>query len=470
MAQSIVENRTFDEIQIGDSATLTRTLTEQEVNLFAVASGDMNPTHLDAEYMKQRGLKGPVGHSLWGGALISSLLGNTLPGPGTVYRRQDLRFLQAVSVGDAVTATVTVTGKEPRDRSVVLDCSVVNRQKELVISGVAEVLAPEAKWTGPIVQAEGVLVQRHDRYRTLIERCSKRGAISVAVAHPCEETALKGAIEAAEAGLIVPILIGPQHKILQLAEISGLAVGSHRIVDVEHSHAAASKAVELVRTGEAKMLMKGSLHTDELLAAVVSSSSGLRTERRISHVFVMDVPAYHKILLITDAAINIAPDLDAKRDICQNAIDLAHALGEPTPKVAILSAVETVRAKIPSTIEAAALCKMADRGQITGAVLDGPLAMDNAISLEAAKTKGIRSQVAGNADILLAPDLEAGNILAKELAFLAQADAAGIVVGARVPIVLTSRADNVRTRLASCAVASLYARALRSGPSKKDMS
>ncbi|MGH8567365.1 MAG: bifunctional enoyl-CoA hydratase/phosphate acetyltransferase [Gammaproteobacteria bacterium] len=307
------------------------------------------------------------------------------------------------------------------------------------------------------------MIQRHDRYKALIERCSKLDPVSVAVAHPCEETALRGAIEAAEAGLINPTLVGPRQKILQVAAQCGLDLEAYRLVDAEHSHAAAIKAVALVRAGEAEVLMKGSLHTDELLGAVVSSASGLRTERRISHVFVMDVPTYHKALLVTDAAINIAPDLDAKRDICQNAIDLAHALGVKVPKVAILSAVETVRAKIASTVEAAALCKMAERGQITGALLDGPLAMDNAISKEAAETKGIESEVAGDADILLAPDLEAGNILAKQLTFLAQADAAGLVLGARVPIVLTSRADNVRSRMASCAVAVLHAHALRGG-------
>ncbi|MGH8515606.1 MAG: bifunctional enoyl-CoA hydratase/phosphate acetyltransferase, partial [Gammaproteobacteria bacterium] len=260
-----------------------------------------------------------------------------------------------------------------------------------------------------------------------------------------------------------PTLVGPTQKILQVAAQCGLDLEAYRLVDAEHSHAAAVKAVALVRAGEAEVLMKGSLHTDELLGAVVSSSTGLRTERRITHVFVMDVPTYHKVLLITDAAINIAPDLDAKRDICQNAIDLARALGIALPKVAILSAVETVSAKIASTIDAAALCKMAERGQITGALLDGPLAMDNAISKEAAKTKGIESEVAGDADILLAPDLEAGNILAKQLTFLAEADAAGLVLGARVPIVLTSRADSVRSRMASCAVAVLYAHALRGG-------
>ncbi|MGH8507288.1 MAG: bifunctional enoyl-CoA hydratase/phosphate acetyltransferase [Gammaproteobacteria bacterium] len=463
MSKETIENRTFAEIAVGDSATLTRTLSQQDISLFAAASGDVNPTHLDNEYMKKRDLGGVVGHSLWGGALISNLLGNVLPGTGTVYRRQDLRFLQPVYVGDTVTVTIKVTDKKVEHNLVIFDCRLVNQQQALILTGTAEVLAPTEKWAGPAVEAAGITIQRHDRYKALIERCSKLEPVSVAVAHPCEETALRGAIEAAEAGLIKPILIGPTQKILQVAAECGLNLKAYRVVDAEHSHAAAAKAVELVRAGEAEVLMKGSLHTDELLGAVVSSSTGLRTERRITHVFVMDVPTYHKVLLITDAAINIAPDLDAKRDICQNAIDLAQALGVKVPKVAILSAVETVRAKIPSTVEAAALCKMAERGQITGAILDGPLAMDNAISKEAAKTKGIESEVAGDADILLAPDLEAGNILAKELTFLAQADAAGLVLGARVPIVLTSRADNVRSRMASCAVAVLYAHALRGG-------
>ncbi|MGH8605855.1 MAG: bifunctional enoyl-CoA hydratase/phosphate acetyltransferase [Gammaproteobacteria bacterium] len=463
MVKETIENRTFAEIVIGDSATLTRTLSREDISLFAEASGDLNPTQLDGEYMKKSGRAGVVAHSLWGGALISSLLGNKLPGPGTVYRRQDLQFLQPVHVGDTVTLTITVKDKRGEDSLVIFDCRLVNQEQALVLTGTAEVRAPTEKWAGPVVEAPGVIVQRHDRYKALIERCSKLDPVSVAVAHPCEETALRGAIEATQAGLIVPILVGPRQKILSVAEACAIEIKPYRIVDVKHSHAAAAKAVELVRAGEAEVLMKGSLHTDELLGAVVSSSTGLRTERRITHVFVMDVPTYHKVLLITDAAINIAPDLDAKRDICQNAIDLARALGIALPKVAILSAVETVRAKIASTVDAAALCKMAERGQITGALLDGPLAMDNAISKEAAKTKGIESEVAGDADILLAPDLEAGNILAKQLTFLAEADAAGLVLGARVPIVLTSRADSVRSRMASCAVAVLYAHALRGG-------
>jgi len=285
--------------------------------------------------------------------------------------------------------------------------------------------------------------------------------VATAVAHPCEASALEGAIEAGAKGLIRPILVGPADKLRDVAIKSGIELGKTQIVDVPHSHAAAAKAVELVRQGQAELLMKGSLHTDELLSAVVAKETGLRTGRRISHVFIMDVPTYHKVLVVTDAAINIAPTLEDKVDICRNAIDLAIALGVKQPKVAILAAVETVTSKMPSTIDAAALCKMADRGQITGGILDGPLAFDNAISKEAAKVKGIRSEVAGDPDILLVPDLEAGNMLAKQLTFLANADSAGLVLGARVPIILTSRADSVRSRIASCAVAMLAAHARR---------
>jgi phosphate acetyltransferase len=301
----------------------------------------------------------------------------------------------------------------------------------------------------------------HEKYEELIYRCRALAPVRTVVAHPCDETSLAGAVEAAVAGIIKPILIGPEPRIRALAATLHLDLDALPLVHQPHSHAAAAKAVELVRAGEGDALMKGSLHTDELLAEVVQKETGIRTERRLSHVFIMDVPTYPKPLFITDAAVNIRPTLEDKADIVRNAVDLAHALGIALPKVAILSAVETVTSKIPSTIDAAALCKMADRGQITGALLEGPLAFDNAISREAAETKDIKSPVAGDADILLVPDLEAGNMLAKELTFLANADAAGIVLGARVPIVLTSRADNVRTRMASCAVAALYAHARR---------
>src|SRR5438128_2532317 len=299
------------------------------------------------------------------------------------------------------------------------------------------------------------------KYEALLERCKTRAPIPTAVAHPCEATALAGAVDAAKLGLIVPILVCPAAKIAATASDAKIDVSRYEIVDAPHSAAAATRAVALVREGKAELLMKGSLHTDELMAAIVSREGGLRTGRRISHVFVMDVPTYHKVLIVTDGAISIAPTLEDKVDICQNAIDLARSLGLAKPKLAILAAVETVTSRMPATIDAAALCKMAERGQITGALLDGPLAFDNAISKEAAATKGIRSEVAGDPDILLAPDLEAGNILAKQLTFLAKADSAGIVLGARVPIILTSRADNVRSRIASCAVAMIAAHARR---------
>jgi phosphate acetyltransferase len=299
------------------------------------------------------------------------------------------------------------------------------------------------------------------RYEALLQRCAGLKPVPTAVAHPCEKTALEGAIEAGQKGLITPILVGPAAKIEAIAKSAGLELRDIQIVDAPHSHASAAKAVELVRDGRAELLMKGSLHTDELLSAVLAKETGLRTERRISHAFIMDVPAYHKLVVVTDAAINISPGLEDKADICQNAIDLADSLGLKNAKVAILAAVETVTSKMPATIDAAALCKMADRGQIKGGILDGPLAFDNAISKEAAETKGIHSAVAGDPDILLVPDLEAGNMLAKQLTFLAGADSAGLVLGARVPIILTSRADSVRSRIASCGVAMLVAYARR---------
>ena len=302
------------------------------------------------------------------------------------------------------------------------------------------------------------------KYERLLARCEGLAPVPTAVAHPCEATALGGAVEAAQKGLIAPLLVGPADKIAEVAKSAQIDLGDLPIVDVPHSHASAAKAVALIREGKAEILMKGSLHTDELMSAIVSREGGLRTGRRISHVFIMDVPTYHKVLIVTDAAINIAPTLEDKVDICQNAIDLATSLGLSRPKVAILAAVETVTSKMPATIDAAALCKMAERGQITGALLDGPLAFDNAISAQAAETKGIRSAVAGDPDILLAPDLEAGNILAKQLSFLANADSAGMVLGAKVPVILTSRADSVRSRIASCGVAKLVAYARRAKP------
>ncbi|MDS4022838.1 MAG: phosphate acetyltransferase [Candidatus Competibacter sp.] len=308
--------------------------------------------------------------------------------------------------------------------------------------------------------------RKHEKYEQLIARCKALTPVPTAVAHPCDETSLKGAVEAAELGILQPILVGPKARIEATATQFQLDLSGYEIVDAPHSHAAADLAVQLAREGKTEMLMKGSLHTDELMGAVVRTATGLRTERRISHAFIMDVPSLDRAIIVTDAAINIFPTLEDKQHIIQNAIDLAHALGFHQPKVAILSAMETVNPKIQSTVEAAALCKMADRGQITGGILDGPLALDNAINLTAAQIKHIESPVAGLADILVVPDLEAGNMLAKSLSFMADADAAGIVLGARVPIILTSRADSVTTRLASCAVAALVAQARRQSAGK----
>jgi phosphate acetyltransferase len=307
---------------------------------------------------------------------------------------------------------------------------------------------------------------RHEKYQRLIARAQASAPVPTAVAHPCDEASLTGAVDAARLGLIAPVLVGPPERIRAVAQDHKLDIGQLEIVAAPHSHASASEAVRLVREGRAECLMKGSLHTDELMGAVVSREGGLRTARRISHCFVMDVPSYAEPLIVSDAAVNIAPTLEDKVHIVQNAIDLGHALGMKEVRVAILSAMETVNPKVLSTIEAAALCKMADRGQITGGILDGPLALDNAINLEAAEIKHIQSPVAGRANVLIVPDLEAGNMLAKSLTFLAGADAAGIVIGARVPIILTSRADSVTTRLASCAVASLVALARREQLSK----
>jgi phosphate acetyltransferase len=460
----MITNKLFDEIHIGDSASMERTLTKRDLDMFAVLSGDMNPTHLSDEYAQMLLQRQKVaGHSMWAGTLISSVLGNDLPGPGTVYRSQNFEFHNAVDLGDTIVVTVTAKEKLPDGKTITFDCLAENQRKEKIITGVAEVYAPNTKVTGEGILEQDMTYRRRHAFQDLIEKCRDLEPISVAVCHPCSETALAGAIEAAQLGLIRPVLVGPRQRIVSLAETAGYDISPYEIIDSEHSHQSAEKAVKLCRMGETEALMKGSLHTDEMMGAVVKGDTGLRTASRISHVFVIDVPTYPRPLFITDAAINIFPNLEDKVHILNNAVDLAHALEIAEPKVAILSAVETINPKIPSTLEAAALCKMADRGQIVGAIVDGPLAFDNAISKEAATIKGIESKVAGEADIFLVPDLEAGNMLAKQLAYLVDADAAGIVLGARVPIVLTSRADSAKARLASCAVAAALAHARRRG-------
>ncbi|OIQ32554.1 MAG: enoyl-CoA hydratase [Alphaproteobacteria bacterium MedPE-SWcel] len=452
-----IENRTFDEIEVGETAELTRTLKPEDIELFAVMSGDVNPAHVDADYASSDMFHKVIAHGMWGGALISAVLGTELPGPGTVYLHQSLDFRRAVGIGDTVTIRVTVTDKSETHNHVTLDCLCLNQSGDTVIEGQALVVAPSEKVRRPRVSLPEVhLHERGARFNELLRATSSLDPVRTAVVHPCDTLSLKGALEAGAKGMIVPVLIGPRARIeAAAAEFEGDLSGIE-ILDVPHSHAAAETAVSLARSGAVDMLMKGKIHTDELLEPVVKKDTGLRTERRMSHVFALDVPNYPKPLLISDAAINIFPDLQTKRDIVQNAIDLALALDIERPKVALLSAVETVTPSIPSTLDAAGLCKMADRGQITGGLLDGPLAFDNAVSRSAADAKGILSEVAGQADILIVPDLEAGNMLAKQLIYLAGADAAGLVLGARVPIILTSRADGVLSRLASAAMAQIF--------------
>ena len=460
-----LRNRTFDEIQVGDHAQIERALTLGDIQLFAIQSGDINPSHVDAAFAAGTPLGGVVAHGMWAGSLISAVLGTRLPGPGTVYRSQNLRFLGPVLVGDRLVVRVQVTAKQAEDRIVSLSCACVNQHGQTVIEGEARVVAPEQRIeldraSLPHIRLEGP----DDDVQRLLAYVRTMPAIRTAVVHPCDQTSLAAALECRAEGLIEPVLVAPRQKLDAVAAQAGLDLSGLEIVDVPHSHAAAAQAAALAGQGRVQAIMKGSLHTDELMSAVVDAAAGLRTKRRISHCFLLHTPAYPRPFIVTDAAINLAPDLAQKADIVRNAIDLAHAIGVAQPKVAILAAVETVSSTMPATLDAAALCKMADRGQIEGALLDGPLAFDNAVSIAAARTKGIVSPVAGQADILVVPDLESGNMLVKQLIYLGQAASAGVVMGARVPIMLTSRADGRASRLASCAVAVLLAHRYRETP------
>ncbi|MDR2187211.1 MAG: bifunctional enoyl-CoA hydratase/phosphate acetyltransferase [Azonexus sp.] len=467
--QRYLNNKTFDEIAVGDSARLTRTLMPEDVKLFAILTGDFNPATTDPKYSQSGMFREVIAHGMWSGSLISTVLGTQFPGPGTILVGQSLQFVRPVSIGDTITMTVTTQQKFEHNKHVLFDCVCTNQEGLPVVRGTVEVLAPSEKVSHRLQapRPEVRIDDKSERFNRLLARVKGLEPIPTAVAHPCDHESLRGPVMAFQAGIIEPILVGPESKIRAVAEEFGLDLSGIRIVNAAHSHDAAALAVSLARTGDAEALMKGSLHTDELMSEVVSRANGLRTNRRISHVFLMSVPTYHRPLLITDAAINIAPTLEEKVDIVQNAIDLAHVIGIPEPRVAILSAVETINPKIQSTLDAAALCKMADRGQINGGILDGPLAFDNAVSIVAAKTKGIKSAVAGHAEILVVPDLESGNMVAKQLEYLANALTAGIVLGTRVPIVLTSRADSAETRTASCVIAALIAHAKRNTGSVK---
>lgn len=455
---AVVRNLVFDEIAVGTSACIQRSLTQTDVQLFAVMSGDDNPQHLDPQVAANSCFPSVIAHGMWGGVLISAVLGTRLPGPGTIYLDQTLEFLAPVRIGDTLDVSVTVTARDPTTQRLTLACVCTNQDGKRVIAGEARVIAPTRKIARPRATLPEVRLVEGGGMQRLIDAARLRGAIRVAVVHPCDPTSLEAAVDACAAGLIEPVLVAPAQKLRAIAQAAGIDLSGIAIEDVPHSHAAAARAVELAGQGKVDALMKGSLHTDELMSAVVATSAGLRTARRITHCFLMQSPAYPRPFIITDAAISIAPTLEEKADIIRNAIDLAHAIGVKQPRVAILAAVETVNPRMPATLDAAALCKMADRGQIQGGVLDGPLAFDNAVSAAAARIKGIVSPVAGQADILVVPDLESGNMLAKQLEYLGGAASAGIVLGARVPIILTSRADSREARIASCALAVLLVR------------
>lgn len=455
-----ITNHTFDELEIGDSASVEHMLTNKDIQLFAIMSGDVNPAHVDKEYAESDLFHKIVGHGMWTGSLISTVLGTELPGPGTIYLEQTFKFLKPVTIGDTITARVTVASKDANKKIVVLDCVCVNQNGKEVIRGIATVLAPLEKVKRkrislPRVEFKEEKCPNHHR---IICMAAGLEPLLTAVVHPVDRLSLEGALVAAEAKLIKLILVGPKERIKAVAKKENLDISGLTIISTPHSHASADAAVQLVKEGKIEAIMKGNIHTDELLHPILNKLTGLQTGRRVSHVSVIDTPAYPKALFITDAAVNIFPKLMDKVDIVQNAIDLFHAIGLGIPKVAILSAEEMVNENIPSTLDATALCKMAERGQITGGILDGPLAFDNAISQEAAKIKHLYSQVAGNADILVVPGVESGNMLLKELTLLANATMAGIVMGAKVPIILTSRSSSVYERKASCALALLYAR------------
>ncbi|MEY2677920.1 MAG: hypothetical protein RLZ00_612 [Pseudomonadota bacterium] len=458
------ENHPYDEIVVGQTARLVRTLTVADIQAFAAVSGDTNPAHLDPEYANATLFHGVIGHGMWGGSLISTLLGTVFPGPGTIYLEQNLRFSRPVRVGDTLNVTVTCTAKHDDKKTVELDCNLVNQKGERVLLGTAKVMAPTEKLRMPRIHAPHIsLFNPEERHANLLAMGAQLEPVRCGVVHPCDADSLQGAMDAHRAGLICAVLIAPEKKLRAVAAESNIDLTGIEVINVEHSHAAAEVAAQMAADKKLEALMKGSLHTDELIHAVVSQK-GLRTGRRMSHVFRFEAPMYPKPLYITDAALNIAPTLAEKADIVQNAILFAQIMGVAKPKVAVLSAVETVNPSIPSTLDAAALCKMADRGQIKGGLLDGPLAFDNAVSSHAAEIKHIASAVAGDADILMAPDLESGNMMAKQLEYLAGASGSGVVLGARVPIALTSRADTATTRSASALLAKLIAHHYRTHP------
>ena len=456
----LIENKTFDELNIGDTESVARTLTLDDIALFSIMSGDVNPAHVDAEYAKDDMFHTVIAQGMWGAALISTVLGTKLPGPGTIYLDQTLRFSAPIVPGDTITVTVTVIDKQVEKHRVHLQCTCTNQRQKTVISGVATVLAPTVKVARErVILPQVVFKQPHGVwYNNLLKLTKNLSPLRTIVVHPVDQASLQGAIAAAQQHLITPVLVGPIDKMNAAAAVANLDISTYEQINTRHSHESAEMAVQLIQQGHGEALMKGKIHTDEFMAPIVDKHSGLLTGRRMSHVFYVEGAYHGKPLFISDAAINIRPTLSQKKDITQNAIDLFHALGLGIPKVAIVCAVETVNEKMPATLDAAALSKMAERGDITGAVVDGPLAFDNAVSMASALQKDLHSPVAGCADIIIVPDIESGNMLYKEMTCLSGMDAAGMVMGAKVPIILTSRASDEVSRKASCALALAYVR------------
>ena len=455
-----IENRTFDELSVGDCASLARTLTKSDIELFAVMSGDVNPAHLDEEYARSDIFHKIIAHGMWGGALISTVLGTMLPGPGTIYLGQTLRFRRPVAVGDTITVTVSVAARDPEKHRVTLDCTCSNQAGEAVITGSAEVIAPTEKVKRPRMDLPQVLLRdRGANYRGIVTRAAGLEPVRTAVVNPVDPAALRGALQAYEIGLIVPVLVGPAAALRAVAEQAGLVIAGLELIDTGDGRTAVARSVAMARAGEVEALVDYGARYYGLLRELVDRTTGLSDHRWISHVHVLDVPNYPRPLFITDAGLSIAPTLEEKRAIVQNAIDLARALGVEQPKVAVLAAVQTINPKLRSTLDAAALCKMTDRGQIVGGVVDGPLAFDEAVSEDAAAAAGLSSPVAGRADILVAPDLETGTLLVKQLDHLADAQSAGVLVGARVPVALPDLAGNPDSSLVACAMAAIMAHA-----------
>ena len=450
----VIENQPFDELRIGQSARLVRTISQADIQAFAAVSGDTNPAHLDQAYADASMFHGVIAHGMWGGALISAVLGTTLPGPGTIYLEQSLRFSRPVRVGDTLTVTVTVLSKDDDKKRVELDCVVTNQQGDKVLSGLAKVLAPTEKVRQPRIHAPQIQLFDPDaRLKALLAQGQGLAAVRCGVVHPCHAGVLEGALRAAREGLIEPVLIGPPERIRETADAAGVDLHGLELIAAPHSVASAATAAVLAAEGRVEALMAGSLRKDELLAAVLAAPA-LHTKRRLSHVFRFEVPTYAKPLLLTDAVLHPRPTLAEKADIASNAIELARIMGVPTPRVAVLSAAEEIDAGVPSTIDAASLCKMADCGQITGGLIDGPLAFDSAVSMDSARAKHPNSAVAGQADVLLAPDMETASMLARQLQYLAGATASGLIMGARVPITLvTHRQDTANAYLASAVLA-----------------